>query len=101
MDSAVRSSKWERNMITIASLLLTKTVGLRNPVTTYVKGRYAAFDGANLVATYPDGTSLDVAMASAEYENTGSSDALRELLTLEARDGNTEAAEFIKTRYAS
>lgn len=84
------------NMITIASLLKTKTVGLRTPKTRYAPGFYGAFDGDKFIAAYPSDTPLDVALASAEYENNGSSEALRALLTLEARDGNEEAAEWLR-----
>ena len=84
-------------MITIASLLTRKYLGLlKGNEKAYQRDIFAAFDGDEFVTTYPEGTALDVAIASATYENSKSSEDLRVLLMLEARDGNEDAAELMK-----
>lgn len=56
----------------------------------------AAFDSENrLTAQYPRDTKLDVALASAKYEDTGAHEDLVSLLKLEARDGNDDAAAVL------
>lgn len=61
----------------------------------------AAFDGENrLIAQYPRGTKLDVAVASAKYTDSGSHEDLVELLKLEARDGNEDARKVLGHREA-
>ena len=61
----------------------------------------AAFDSENrLIAQYPRNTKLDVAVASAKYEDTGAHEDLVALLKLEARDGNEEARKALGYREA-
>jgi len=87
-------------MITIASLLTRKSLGLlKGSAKDYTPGVYAAFqDNGDLVATFPVGTDLELAAASVAYENSDSLEDLRTLMTLEARGGNSDAAAWL-TRY--
>lgn len=49
-----------------------------------------------LVATYPMGTPLDTAVASAAYHDSGSREDMIGLLRLQARDGDEEAVSFFR-----
>ena len=61
----------------------------------------AAFDGENrLIAQYPRNTKLDVAVASAKYEDTGAHEDLVARLNLEARDGNEDARNVLAMGWA-
>jgi hypothetical protein len=79
----------------IASILRRKTVFDRTPRTPMIG--FGAFDeSGDLIASYPAGTSLDVALASAAYHDSGDWSDMVALLKLEARDGNADAANLLR-----
>ncbi len=72
-------------MTTIASALIQKPRRIGAPPVGYRTDLLIAVDDEGLLlASYPDGTSLEVAMASAAYHDSGSSEDLQKLLALEA-----------------
>lgn len=61
---------------------------------------FVAVEDGQEIARYPQGTAMDVAQASVDHHNDPTLENLNALLTLEARDGNEDAANLLK-RHAS
>lgn len=87
----------EIEMTTIASALIRK--GSLDPAKAgqYIQGRLVAVgEDGEVIASFPPGTPLDVALASAKHRDSGAVEDLVSLLKLEARDGNSDAAAVLK-----
>lgn len=83
-------------MTTCIASRLVPIANLRGQWRGWRRDLLAAYDDAGrLVASYPRGTELDVALASARHHDTGALEDLIEVLRLEARDGNIEAAGVV------